>query len=129
MLHLTKVAFGATSIEQVLGWWADRGAVARLNTRYRPKRADELIGGSVFWILKHQLVARSEVLDFEDAEGGRTHIVVDARIVRVQPIACRAHQGWRYLDAAAAPPDLLVPTEGDALPPALLDDLASLGLI
>lgn len=129
MLHLTKVAFGATSIEQLLGWWADRGAVARLNTRYRPKRADELIGGSLFWILKHQLIARSEILDFEDAEGGRTHIVVDSAIVRVQPVARRAHQGWRYLDAAVAPPDLVIPTEDDALPPTLLHDLASLGLL
>ena len=56
MLHLTKVAFGAASIDQMLGWWANRGRQARLTTRYKPKRSDELIGGSLFWILKHQLV-------------------------------------------------------------------------
>ena len=129
MLHLTKVAFGAASIEQLLGWWADRGESARLNTRYRPKRADELIGGSLYWILKHQLVARSEILSFEEGEAGRTDIVVSSRIVRVQPLGRRAHQGWRYLEPADAPPDLSLSAEGNALPHALMSDLAALGLL
>ena len=128
MLHLTKVAFGARSIDEMLGWWADRPAEARLTTRYRPKRADELIGGSLFWILKHQLVARTEILDFEDAENNRTNIVVSSDIVRVRPVPRRAHQGWRYLDAADAPPDITGDGPED-LPPALIGELASLGLI
>lgn len=129
MLHLTKVAFGATSIDEMLGWWADRGDVARLTTRYRPKRASELIGGSLFWILKHQLVARTEILDFEEAEGGRTNIVVSSRIVRVRPIPRRAHQGWRYLEPGDAPGDMFSGDGADALPPALVGELALLGLI
>lgn len=129
MLHLTKVAYGAQSLDEILGWWANRGPTARLNTRYRPKRADEIIGGSMFWILKHQLVARTEILDFEDAENGRTNIVVDTGIVRVRPIARRAHQGWRYLEAGDAPPDLLIGADARDLPPELQDELVALGLI
>lgn len=128
-LHLTKVAFGATSIDQMLGWWENRGAQARLTTRYRPKRADELVGGSLFWILKHQLVARTPILGFEDAEGGRTDIVVSTGIVRVRPQAKRAHQGWRYLEDVDAPKDLASGEGAADLPPALVGELAALGLI
>ena len=129
MLHLTKVAFGATSIDQMLGWWANRGPQARLTTRYKPKRADELIGGSLFWILKHQLVARTEILGFDEAEGSKTDIVVSTAIVRVRPLARRAHQGWRYLEPADAPPDLLTGHGADELPAKLVGDLSALGLI
>ncbi|MEP6785323.1 MAG: DUF1489 domain-containing protein [Sphingomonadales bacterium] len=129
MLHLTKVAYGATSLEEVLGWWADRGDVARLSTRYRPKRYAEIIGGSMFWILKHQLVARTEILDFEEAEGGRTNIVVNPNIIRVRPVARRAHQGWRYLEAQDAPPDLALGSDANELPPELQGELVALGLI
>lgn len=129
MLHLTKVAYGATSLDEVLGWWANRGPTARLNTRYKPKRADEIIGGSMFWILKHQLVARTEILDFEDAENGRTNIVVDTNIIRVRPQAKRAHQGWRYLEAKDAPPDLMLGGDTKDLPSDLQDELVALGLI
>ena len=126
-LHLTKVAYGATSLDDLLGWWADRGPVARLTTRYRPKRAAEVIGGSVFWILKHQLVARTEILDFEEAEGGKTSIVVSTDIRRVRPIPRRAHQGWRYLEGRDAPIDL---PDGEAdLPAELAGELARVGLL
>ena len=126
-LHLTKVAYGATSLDDLLDWWADRGPVARLTTRYRPKRAAEVIGGSVFWILKHQLVARTEILDFEEAEGGKTSIVVSTDIRRVRPIPRRAHQGWRYLEGRDAPIDL---PDGEAdLPAELAGELARVGLL
>jgi hypothetical protein len=129
VLHLTKVAFGATSIEEVLGWWASRGPQARLTTRYRPKRADELIGGSLFWILKHQLIARTEILGFEEAEGGKTNIVVSTGIVRVRPIPRRAHQGWRYLEATDAPADLASGDGAGELPAEMVGELSKLGLI
>ncbi len=130
MLHLTKVAFGAQSLDELLGWWANRGTEARLTTRYRPKRADELFGGSLFWILKHKLVARTQILGFEDAEGGRTNIIVSTAIVLVHPQPKRAHQGWRYLEAIDAPRDLIDgEAQGDALPAGLAMELSSMGLI
>ncbi len=128
MLHLTKVAFGAQSLDDLLGWWAGRGPVRRINTRYRPKRHAELVGGSIFWILKHTLVARTEIMGFEEGEAGRTDIVVASDIRRVLPQPRRAHQGWRYLEADTAPRDMLV-SEGSELPPEMMGKLAALGLL
>lgn len=125
---MTKVAFGATSFEDLHGWFRTRGDAARLTTRYLPKRHEEMIGGSVYWILKHQLVARSEILGFEPSEGGRTEIVISTRLVDVHPKAKRAHQGWRYLEEADAPRDLGEGETAEILPPNLAGELAKLGL-
>jgi len=126
---MTKVAFGAKSLDEVHGWFAERGESHRLTTRYLPKRHVEMIGGSVYWILKHQLVARSQILGFEEAEGGRTAIVISGRLVDVRPKPRRAHQGWRYLEEGSAPSE-----EGDGtgladLPPRLYGKLAALDLV
>lgn len=134
MLHLTKVAFGAASVDQLAERIAARAAVGNLllTTRYLPKRHAEIAGaGSLYWIVKHSLVARSPITGFAEAEGGRTAILLAAPLVRVMPRPKRAHQGWRYLDAADAPPDL-GGDEGTAdtpLPPQLIGNLAALGLI
>nr|WP_221774226.1 DUF1489 domain-containing protein [Novosphingobium flavum] len=125
---MTKVAYGAQSLEEVHGWFAERGEVARLTTRYLPKRHAEMIGGSVYWILKHQLVARSEILGFEEAEGGKTAILISGQLVDVRPRPRRAHQGWRYLEEADCPPDLSAGEDGEVLPGHLAHELAKLGL-
>ncbi len=130
MLHLTKVAFGCTSLDQLCDRIAMRGDVARLTTRYRPKRHEEIIGGSLFWIVRHHLVGRSEVVGFDDAEGGKTDIVIRARVIATNAQPRRAHQGWRYLDAIEAPRDLGEGADGaDALPAALAGALSAMGLI
>ena len=130
-LHLTKVAYGATSREDMNAWFAGRGDEALLTTRYLPKRHAEIIaGGSLFWIFKHQLIARSPILRFAEAEGGKTHIVIAARMIAVYPQAKRAHQGWRYLDDSAAPRDLAAgEIVGDVMPGKLAGELAKLGLV
>ncbi len=128
-LHMTKVAFGAKSLEEMHRWWANRGPEGYLTTRYLPKRHAEMVGGSVFWILKHQLVARSPILRFEEAEGGRTNIVVSTRLIDVHPLPRRAHQGWRYLEDENAPRDLADGEAADALPGDLAMELSRLGLV
>jgi len=131
-LHLTKVAFGATSYEHLEGRLRERAEAGSLflTTRYLPKRHEEIAGtGSLFWILKHMLVARSPILGFGEAEGGRVAILLGP-MVRVQPRPKRAHQGWRYLEAGDAPLDF---GEGDydaeAMPAALSAKLSALALI
>ena len=48
----------------------------------------------------------------------------------MRALAKRGHQGWRYLAAADAPPDLGEGDDGiDALPPDLAGKLAVLALI
>ena len=131
-LHLTKVAFGISDLAALQQRWEDRaGPVFELTTRYLPKRHVEVAGaGSMFWIVKHRLIARSPILDFGEAEGGRVAIRLDPRLVLVQPQPRRAHQGWRYLEADDAPGDL----GGDAelaadMPAWLVGELSALALI
>lgn len=131
-VHLSKVAVGCASVDvlaQRLGARAEGGEVA-ITTRYRPKRHEELVGGSLFWIIKHRLVARQAILGFAEAEGGRWAIRLDARLVPVRGWPKRVHQGWRYLKPEDAPPDLGGDDEGIAeLPPAIASELARLALI
>ena len=130
MLHLTKVAFGCSSLEDLSQRIEARGDLVRLTTRYRPKRHAEIVGGSLFWILKHKLVGRSEIIGFDEAEGGRTDIVIKARVIATIALPKRAYQGWRYLEAANAPRDLGDGAEGaEELPAALAGELAAMGLI
>lgn len=129
-LHMTRVAYQAQSLEEMHGWFATRGEIARLTTRYLPKRHAELVGGSLFWIYKHQLVARSPILGFEPSEDGRTHILISTRLIDVYPLPRRAHQGWRYLADADAPRDLGEGEEpGEIMPGKLAGELAKLGLV
>ncbi len=133
-LHLTKVAFGAASVDLLAERLAARAQAGPvfLTTRYLPKRHEEIAGvGSLFWIIKHQLVARSPILSFGDAEGGRIAIHIDPALRLVQVRPKRAHQGWRYLEAAEAPLDL-GGEEADglaAMPPTLVGRLSELALI
>ena len=141
-LHLTKVAFGAASLDVLVERLRLRAAAGpvELTTRYLPKRHLEIAGpgvdgGSLFWIVKHQLVARSPILAFGEIETGgdgkRVAIRLDPALVLVQARGKRAHQGWRYLAAEDAPPDLGSGTaEGlAAMPHTLQGALAELALI
>lgn len=132
-LHLSKVAFSCASYDTLARRQQARltDGVVPLVTRFMPKRADELIGGSLYWIVKHRLIARNRILGFATrAQDGRTIIRLDPDLVRVRLFPKRAHQGWRYLDAADVPPDLDGEPDGlDALPPALLGKLAGLALV
>jgi len=135
-LHLTKVAFGATSLDHLAERLAARGRAGPvfLTTRYLPKRHEEIVGGSLFWIIKHQLVARSPILRFDEAPaeagGKRIAIHIEPRVVLVSARPKRAHQGWRYLEGADAPPDLDAGMmQGEAMPAALIGKLSGLGLI
>ncbi len=130
---MTRIAFGCDSVPQLISRMAARAEGGRiaLTTRRRPRRWEEIAGrGSLFWIVKHQLVARADVLGFEEAGEGRWNIMLDAAPRLVLPTPRRAHQGWRYLEHAEAPPDLAPAVEGAAaLPPALTGKLAELGLL
>jgi hypothetical protein len=130
-LHLTKVAFACRDLEALQRRIAARavGGEVRIATRMRPKRAAELIGGNLYRIVKHRLVAGIEILRLEDRADGRIDIVCSADLVIVSPAPRRAHQGWRYLEDENAPS-----TDDDgsglgALPPRLYGKLASLALV
>jgi hypothetical protein len=130
-LHLTKVAFSCASVETLGRRVAARavGGELRVATRMRPKRADELIGGSLHWIVKHRLVARNRILRFEDRKDGRIDIVCSTELEVIVPMPRRAHQGWRYLEEADAPTNSDDGTGLGELPARLYGKLASLALV
>lgn len=129
-LHMTKIAFGATSAQSLRDWLESHAGEreARLTTRYLPKRAAEMAGGSLFWILGGVLIGRSALLGFAERPDGKVWIRLEPRLIAVEARPRRAHQGWRYLEAADAPPDVLEGS-GEVLPPALASELARLGLL
>ena len=131
-LHLTKTAVGCASIEALGNRLARRasGGMVRVPTRMRPKRAAELIGGSLHWIVKHRIVACNEIIRIDDRSDGRIDIVCSDQLVILPAAPKRAHQGWRYLEEEAAPD----PEGGDdsglgQLPPSLYGKLAKLNLV
>ena len=132
-LHISKVAVGCASIATLERRQALRvsGGVVPLVTRFMPKRAEELIGGSVYWIVKHRLAARQTILGFAARESDRRTIIsLSPELVPVRASPKRAHQGWRYLNSEDAPPDFSGGEDGlDTLPPELAGKLSALLLI
>jgi hypothetical protein len=131
-LHLTKVAVGCRDLpaleKRIAG--RDDGGEVRVVTRMRPRRMEELVGGSLYWIIKHRLVACQQIVRFDDRADGRLDIVCSAQLLLVPAKPKRAHQGWRYLDPADAPK----PGDNDdsgigLLPPPLYGKLAALALL
>ncbi len=122
-----------TSVDQLAARWQARAAAGEgfLTTRYLPKRHEEVTGtGSLYWIVKHQLVARSAILHFGEAEEGRIAIHLHPEVVLIHARPKRAHQGWRYLEHADAPVDLADDETGvAALPPLLVGKLSGLALL
>ncbi|HYD98179.1 MAG TPA: DUF1489 family protein [Alphaproteobacteria bacterium] len=137
-LHLLRSAMGIADIaalEDIQG----RRAAARGGgpvmswTRRRPLRAAEIVGGgSLYWIMRGFIRARQPVLGFEEGtdEDGRWFglFVLADRPIPVEPVEQKGFQGWRYLEAAKAPPDLDPARTGD-MPPDMVAELKSLGLL
>lgn len=130
-LNLTKVAFACRDLEALQQRIAARslGGEVRVVTRMRPKRAAELVGGSLFWIVKHRLIASQEILRFEDREDGRIDIVCSGELRTVSPQPRRAHQGWRYFEVEAQDESGSGETGLAELPPQLYGRLAALALV
>ena len=132
-LHISKVAVGCASLDALRTRQRLRlsEGVVPIVTRFRPKRADELIGGSIYWIVKHRIAARQTILGFAEREQDRRTVIrLDPDLVAVRALPRRAHQGWRYLPAEEAPLDLAGDDSGLAdLPADLTARLAALALI
>ncbi|MHB9879851.1 DUF1489 family protein [Pacificimonas sp. ICDLI1SI03] len=139
LLNLTKTAVGVASVGALET--RNRGrthefegrAACSIYTRYRPKDYERLIGGSLYWIIKHVITVRQEIRGFEQATwkgkpGWRIWLAPD--MIPVAPRRKRAHQGWRYLKPEDAPPDL---GGGEAdlgdMPVKMAQTLSRLGLI
>jgi hypothetical protein len=129
-LHMIKLVVGLDTIDELLQWRASETGPWVLTTRQTPKRAEELVaGGSVYRVFKGAILCRQRILDVSTVGEGpaaRCHVTLDDTIHRTAPTPRRAFQGWRYLTAADAPPDLVEGESGD-LPTDLARKLRELG--
>ena len=143
-LHLLKLSVGVESIGHLDDLIKQRLAERKRRkqpvehihtTRMVPKRHDELLdGGSLFWVIRGQIAVRQKLVavrPFVDAEGvGRCQLVLQPTLHAVMPSPRKPFQGWRYLLAHEAPPDLKAGQgEVAAMPEALRRELAELGLL
>ena len=126
---------GCATVEALAARHAERAASegsAYCLTRYRPRRAADLAGGSLFWIIRHTLVARQAITGFDMVEtewGTKCRIALATVPVPVLATPRRAHQGWRYLGAGDAPRDLADTDVDAAMPVAMVRELAALWLV
>jgi hypothetical protein len=141
MLHLIKLSVGTADIADLAAWQAERARLdppLRHQTRMHPKRVAALLdGGSIYWVIGGYVRARQRLLDIredtlDDGTAG-CGLVLHRELVPVALRPQKPFQGWRYLDPAAAPPDLRrgeAPAAGiEKLPAALRRELAALCLI
>lgn len=143
-LNLIKLCVGCDSISELEGRIKERLRQKRKNgekaehihrTRMVPKRADELkAGGSLYWVIRGEVTCRQRIRDirpFVDKDGiGRCGVVLEPKVIPVEPRPFRAFQGWRYLAVKDAPPDLGKVGKGTAtMPEAMRRELRELGLM
>jgi hypothetical protein len=136
-LHLIKLCVGVSELGELRQWIRDcRAGRDTLHhvTRMFPRRRDEILpGGSLYWVIRGLILCRQPIADLVAVKGKdgieRCRIMFKPRIIPVQPVPRRAFQGWRYLEAGDAPPDLAAGAAAAALPAQMRKDLAELGLL
>jgi hypothetical protein len=143
-LHLIKLCVGCDTVQDLEDWIRQKLKEKRRRgqkperihtTRMVPKRAEELLdGGSLFWVIRGEIMCRETLLDirpFVDRDGiGRCRLVLDPKLVLVEPRPCRPFQGWRYLAAKDSPRDLSRAAPGAAaMPEPMRRELRELGLL
>jgi hypothetical protein len=132
-LHLIKLCVGCDSIDELADW--QRQKLARLRkadskaklmhvTRQTPRREGFTPGSSsIYWVMGGFIRVRQVIVGLEptrDADGiSRCGLVLEPQLVATEAHPRRAFQGWRYLPAEDAPPDLVsAAAQGRHAPPA-----------
>jgi len=142
-INLVKLCVGIDSLGHLEAYRIEKRQQARDTgtedvtthiTRMWPRRAAEILqGGSLYWVIKGAIQARQQILRFDERIGGdgirRCAIIMAPEIIHTQPAIRRPFQGWRYLEQAAAPPDLYrTQTAPNELPMDMQIALAEIGL-
>ena len=136
-LHLVKLCVGVTELAELESWIveakAGRDTLDHV-TRMFPKRGDDLVaGGSLYWVIRGMILCRQPIAGLESVVGkdgiSRCRIVFKPRLIAVRPVPRRAFQGWRYLEAQDAPPDLNTSNASSGLSEKMRRELGELGLL
>lgn len=143
MIHMIKLCVGVSTLEELEGyreerahWWgADYGENVHVHrTRTRPRRAPEMEGqASIYWVISGVIRCRQPILRLAEAvdEQGLPccDIIMAPDLIRTVPRPKGPFQGWRYLQAKDAPPDLDANGFADEGSAMLAEELSRLGLI
>ncbi len=142
-LNLKKLSVGSTDIDGLRAWheelMARRSQIMHV-TRSFPRRRDEILtpdgqeNGCIYWVIKGKMVARQVIEDLVEVtreDGGIScGIVMRPGLIPVIEKRHRPFQGWRYLEAADAPPDLPIgASPEDTMPAEMAEELRDLGLL
>jgi len=143
-IHILKLCVGVDDIDELAAWQKKRAAQRKAagekhlcihRTRMIPKRVTELLdGGSLYWVIKGVIRVRQKLKAVEPGQRDDgtpcAVLALDRKLVRTMPKLMRPFQGWRYLDPQAAPTDLDEASADIAkMPPAMVDELRTLGLL
>jgi hypothetical protein len=138
-LHLLKMCVGIDDLEQLRRFRAKRRKTqpdCLVRTRNLPRRGEEVLdGGSLYWVIKGYIRVRQRVIDIrpehDEATGhSRCILQLEHDLVPTALQPRRPFQGWRYLEAAEAPPDAYAGSaETYDFPPELARELRELGLL
>lgn len=136
-LHMIKLAVGVDDVAHLRRLQRlrrkERGK-AVFFTRNTPRRVEELLdGGSIYWVIKGYVRARQLLKGFTSTvnEEGLPLCIInyDMKLVPTVLVPKRPFQGWRYFEAKDAPADRKTSDADDDLPPKMLEELRSLGLL
>ena len=117
---------------------AQTGGALWHRTRTWPRRYTEILetGGSLYWIIKGAMACRQPIVGFEAEahedpdERPYCRIMLGPELIPTDPWPHRPFQGWRYLKAKDAPPDLPEGRESkEPLPTELASALAEIGVL
>lgn len=143
-VHLIKLCVGTSSIEDLAAWQAAHrkrktksGKTCVYHRTFQtPKRHSELLdGGSLYWVMKGTILVRQPLVGIEDGakdDGSPCCLLLlDPALIPVRPTPRRAFQGWRYLAADEAPPDVKAGKKDQvaSMPVDMRKKLAELGLL
>ncbi len=136
-LNIVKLCVGVTEIQQLADFQKqrlkDNKRIFHV-TRMVPRRQSKVLdGGSLYWVMRGKILVRQRLTDIEeftDPEGiRRCRLMLDNDLVPVRPSPRRAFQGWRYLNAEDAPPDLTKAERQSDIPVEMRAELIELGLL
>ena len=138
-IHLVKLSVGTESVESLAAWQKTRAAQHPKGlpfhiTRMWPKREDEVLGGSIYWVIKGVVQCRQRILRLDEVQGAdgirRCAIVLEPELHRTVLAQKRPFQGWRYLKPEDTPADLpRGRVAEEPLPPELSAALAEIGVL
>ncbi len=115
-VNLVKLCVGVPTVDTLVDLQTrsikeGRYAVPEHVTRYRPRRALEVLnGGSLYWVFRGYIQARQRIVALGErpcTDGiTRCAIIFDPEIIRTKAYRRRPFRGWRYLAPGDSPPDL-----------------------